>query len=304
MSSPRNQDPAALDLNQATTMPLPDSIPDSPDIVASSINDNDTDVSTETGEADDVLAPLPSDISPSVSKTDNSTTINEPIAAVTVHDDLSTQQNTTSESMDLKNISDKTSGNSEPTAPTDVLPSQKPELVAGKVDENDLARIALQQKASDETGGGSTSPENTTSTDPTKEVSVEDGDESKNGGSKTPAGDSTDIASNDTASPKDAKFVDPNDKLNNGNVIQFFFTSSTRKRPSSPVTSAPGCCNPRLHRDSDLYVKAKGEDGTVYVFEVVSAILDKASPKFEAMMFGSHKRGNREEWVWELDDNP
>ncbi|KAL1881348.1 hypothetical protein Daus18300_001201 [Diaporthe australafricana] len=285
-------------------MPLPDTIPDSPDIVASSINDSDTDGASHTGEADDVLAPLPSDICSSVSKTDNSTTISEPTATVAVHEDLSSQQNTTSELMSSKNISDKTSGNPEPTAPTDVIPSQKPESVTGKVDEIELDRLALQQKVSDETGGRSTSPENAASTDPTEEVSVDGGDESNNDGSKTPVGNSTDIASNGTASPKDAKFVDPNDKVNNGNVIQFFFTSSTRKRPSSPVTSAPGCCNPRLDRDSDLYVKAKGEDGTVFVFEVVSAILDKASPKFEAMIFGTHKRGNREEWVWELEDNP
>ncbi|POS79390.1 hypothetical protein DHEL01_v202210 [Diaporthe helianthi] len=115
---------------------------------------------------------------------------------------------------------------------------------------------------------------------------------------------STDTSANDSAESEEHKFMDHNDKDNIGDVIKFFYTASTRKRPSSPVNTAPGCCNPRLHRDSDLYVKAKGKDGKVYVFEVVSATLEKASTKFEAMIYGSHTRGNKEEWMWELDDNP
>ncbi|KAG6363603.1 hypothetical protein INS49_008704 [Diaporthe citri] len=149
---------------------------------------------------------------------------------------------------------------------------------------------------------------NTTSESKAKEsidFSDEGGDELNNGSSKGLASASTDNAADDPAKSEDHKFVDPNDKDNIGNdVIKFFYTSSTRKRPSSPVATAPGCCNPRLHRDSDLYIKAKGEDGKAYVFEVVSATLEKASPKFEAMIYGSHTRGNKEEWVWELDDSP
>lgn len=98
--------------------------------------------------------------------------------------------------------------------------------------------------------------------------------------------------------------MDPNDKANGGDVVQYFFTSSTRKRPHSPVTTEPGCCNPQLHQDSDLYIKARDKDGHSYVFEVVSTVLEKASHKFEKMVYGTHVRGNQEEWVWELSDNP
>lgn len=101
-----------------------------------------------------------------------------------------------------------------------------------------------------------------------------------------------------------ASVLDPNDKTNDGNVVKYFFTSSTRKRSHSPVSSEPGCCNPHLHPDSDLYIKARDKNGQVFVFEVVSTILEKASPKFEKMIYCTHVRGNREEWVWELSDNP
>ncbi|KUI69881.1 hypothetical protein VM1G_05389 [Cytospora mali] len=100
------------------------------------------------------------------------------------------------------------------------------------------------------------------------------------------------------------KFMDPNDRANDGDVVKFFFTSSTRKRLQSPVSSEPGCCNPHLHQDSDLYIKARDKNGQVYVFEVVSTVLEKASPKFENMVYGTHVRGNKEEWLWELPDNP
>ncbi|KAK7747503.1 hypothetical protein SLS53_001758 [Cytospora paraplurivora] len=55
---------------------------------------------------------------------------------------------------------------------------------------------------------------------------------------------------------------------------------------------------------SDLYIKAWDKNGQAFVFEVVSTILEKASPKFEKMIYCTHVRGNREEWVWELSDNP
>ncbi|ROW08295.1 hypothetical protein VMCG_03197 [Cytospora schulzeri] len=102
----------------------------------------------------------------------------------------------------------------------------------------------------------------------------------------------------------EVKYTDPNDKANEGDVITYFFTSSTRKGPHSPVTSEPGCCNPHLGSDSDLYIKARDKNGHLYVFEVVSTVLEKASPRFENMVYGTHARGNREVWVWELPDNP
>lgn len=98
--------------------------------------------------------------------------------------------------------------------------------------------------------------------------------------------------------------MDPNDKAYDGDVVKYFFTSSTRKQPQSPVSVEPGCSNHRLDRDSDLYIKARDKHGQLYVFEVVSAVLEKASPKFENMIYSTHMRGNKEEWVWELSDNP
>ncbi|KUI53496.1 hypothetical protein VP1G_01030 [Cytospora mali] len=128
--------------------------------------------------------------------------------------------------------------------------------------------------------------------------------DSNDGKSPSPAANSTnaDLVSH-IEHDKD-KFIDPNDRTNDGDVVKFFFTSSTRKRLHSPVSSEPGCCNPHLHRDSDLYIKACDKNGQVYVFEVVSTILEKASPKFENMVYGTHVRGNKEEWLWELPDSP
>ncbi|KAI3398361.1 hypothetical protein diail_9453 [Diaporthe ilicicola] len=302
MSSSKDQAPAALDLGQAATMPLPDSTPDSPDIAASSVDGNETDVSINSSEAHDVLAPLPSDISPATRKADASPTINEPTVAAPFDDALSTRQSTISKSAPEESLANKAVASPEPTAATDVLPSEKPESMADKVEVHEFDEYVLRQKTWAEAGSCSSIQEDVTTTSPTTVGPVDGGDEMDNDGSEALA--SAEMASNGTASSDDDKFVDPNDKDNVGNVIQFFFTSSTRKRASSPVTSAPGCCNPRLDRDSDLYVKAKGEDGKVYVFEVVSTILEKASLKFEAMIYGSHTRGNREEWVWELEDNP
>ncbi|KAK7731208.1 hypothetical protein SLS63_005483 [Diaporthe eres] len=234
---------AVLGQADAATMPLPDSNSDSPDVVLNNNDDSKSDSTSKSDEADDVLAPLPSETETAVtaSGTGALTTIKEQIDPTCPNDELTTVKNTMSESTATENI----------------------------------------------------------------DLSGDGGDQLNNGSSEGLASASTDNAADDPAKSEDHKFVDPNDKDNIGNdVIKFFYTSSTRKRPSSPVTAAPGCCNPRLHKDSDLYIKAKGEDGKAYVFEVVSATLEKASPKFEAMIYGSHTRGNKEEWVWELDDNP
>lgn len=98
--------------------------------------------------------------------------------------------------------------------------------------------------------------------------------------------------------------MDPNDKANDGGVVQNFFTSNTRNRPHSPVSAEPGCYNPRFDQNSDLYIKAQDKYNKLYVFEVNSTVIEKASHKFENMIYSTHVRGNKEEWVWELSDNP
>lgn len=91
--------------------------------------------------------------------------------------------------------------------------------------------------------------------------------------------------------------MDPNDNTSEDDVVKFFFTSSTRKGPNSPVTSEPGCINLQLHKNSDLYIKTR-ENGQVYMFEVVSTIFEQASSKFENMVYCTNVRGNQEECVW------
>lgn len=315
MCPPADQAPAVLGQADAATMPLPDSNSDSPDVVSNNNDDSKSDSTSKSDEADDVLAPLPSETETAVtaSGTGALTTIKEQIDPNRPNDELATVETTMSEST-TENIDRETSDHHAPTGtttPTDpdtstaVPPPPKSESVADEVCANDPARLTLRQKDCKGSAVLSTAPETTVTTNPTITVSGDGGDQLNNGSSEELASASTDNAADDPAKSEDHKFVDPNDKDNIGNdVIKFFYTSSTRKRPSSPVTAAPGCCNPRLHKDSDLYIKAKGEDGKAYVFEVVSATLEKASPKFEAMIYGSHTRGNKEEWVWELDDNP
>ncbi|ROW00901.1 hypothetical protein VPNG_08259 [Cytospora leucostoma] len=128
--------------------------------------------------------------------------------------------------------------------------------------------------------------------------------DSEGGASQSVEGNSLETKSITRDEPDEDNFLDPNDKTNDGDVVKYFFTSSTRKRSHSPVSSEPGCCNPHLHPDSDLYIKARDKNGQAFVFEVVSTILEKASPKFEKMIYCTHVRGNKEEWVWELSDNP
>lgn len=309
MCPPADQVPPVLDQADAATMPLPDSSPDSPDVIAKNNNDSESD-SIKSDETHDVLAPLPSETEAAVttSGTGGLATIKEQTDSTSPNDELSTVKNTISESTATDSIDCETSDHHALTGaakPTVALPPPKSEPVADNVCENDSAGLTLQQKDRAANAVRSTAPETAVTTNPTIIVSGEGSDELNNGSSKRLDSASTDNAVVDPAKSEDHKFVDPNDKDNIGSdVIKFFYTSSTRKRPSSPVAAAPDCCNPRLHRDSDLYIKAKGKDGKAYVFEVVSATLEKASPKFEAMIYGSHTRGNKEEWVWELDDNP
>ena len=304
MCSTSDKVPAELDQVTAATMSLPDSCPDSPDVAAKDSGDSKVNAEIQADEVQDGLAPQTSETETMVmtSRIGSLATIHEQPASVSPEDECVADKATSGNYTTEKTIEDETSGHQVPAEPNDVLPSPEPESVADHVSDNEPARLASQPE---ESVVRSSTPETVVTTNLTTVVSAEGAGESDHGTSEAHTSVSDDIATNESAESEDHKFVDPNDKDNIGNdVIKFFYTASTRKRLSSPVAGAPGCCNPRLHRDSDLYVKARGEDGKVYVFEVVSAILEKASPKFEAMIYGSHTRGNKEEWVWELDDNP
>lgn len=97
--------------------------------------------------------------------------------------------------------------------------------------------------------------------------------------------------------------VDRFDTSNNGDVVKYFFTSTTRNRPLSPVQEHD-CISIQFHDDSDLYIKTKNANGSLYVFEVHSGMLAASSPVFNRMVYSTHKRGNKEAWVWELKDDP
>lgn len=86
-------------------------------------------------------------------------------------------------------------------------------------------------------------------------------------------------------------------------MVKYFFTSDTRHRPLSPVQEH-GCVSLQLHDESDLFIRAKAADGTLYVFEVHSGILAASSPVFNRMVYSTHTRGNKEEWIWELHEDP
>ena len=306
MCPPSDQAPAELDQAEAATIPLPNSSPDLPDVVAKNNGDSNTGSAVKADEARDVLAPPPSEteteIAVKASRTGGLATINEQTDSIPSTHEHVTETTTNDESTPKETIGNETPDQTPPTERTGVRPPAEPELLADEVGDNEPAGLALQPN---ETSVGIKTPETEVATKPAIVVSAEDGDKPDHGSPEALASVSTDTAANDPAESEEHKFVDPNDKFNIGNdVIKFFYTASTRKKPSSPVATAPGCCNPRLHRDSDLYIKAKDSDGKTYVFEVVSDTLEKASPKFEAMIYGSHTRGNKEEWVWELDDNP
>lgn len=305
MCPPPDQTPAVLDQADPATMPLPESGSHSPDIGAKKDDSVNAIAAVETDENKEALAPLPSgtDTTIATSITGSLATIHEHTDSISSDDEHSPAEDGSNVSSPRRMIEHKSTDQQASTEPTDVLPPAESD--SDKVGDVDPARLASQHKDFKESADRSTTSETAVTANPTVIVSGDGGEELKNTNSETLGSAPTDITTDDPAKAEDHKFVDPNDKENLGNdVIKFFYTSSTRKRPSSPVATTPGCCNPRLHRDSDLYIKAKGEGGKVYVFEVVSSTLEKASPKFEAMIYGSHTRGNKEEWVWELDDNP
>lgn len=305
MSPPPDQAPAVLESAEIGTMPLPDGSSDSPDIVAKNDDSAKTNPEIKTDESQEVLAALTSQTDTSVmtSITGSLATIHEQTDSFSSNGELPEEENTSNKFTAPNSPENEIPVDNASTEPPDVLPLAKSEV--DKPGDVDPAGLASQQKDPEEGAVRIKTPGTVVTTNPTLLDSEEGGDNLNNDASEALASASTDNAADDPTKSEDHKFVDPNDKDNiEGDVIKFFYTSSTRKRLSSPVAAAPGCCNPRLHRDSDLYIKAKGEDGKVYVFEVVSSMLEKASPKFEAMIYGSHTRGNKEEWVWELDDNP
>lgn len=95
--------------------------------------------------------------------------------------------------------------------------------------------------------------------------------------------------------------MDPNDTENNGNVARTFFTSEL-ERSLSPVHEQGGI-SLKFSEMSDLFVKTNDANGRVYVFEVHSATLEAASTVFYDMVYTSNTRGNKEAWVWELNDS-
>lgn len=305
MCPPRDQAPAVLDQADPASMPLPESGSHSPDTGTKKDDSVKAIAAVEMDENQEVLAPLPSEIDTTVatSATGSLPTIPEHTDFISSNDELSTAKDGSNESTPTKSLEHETTDQHASTEPTDVLPPAEPE--SDKVTDIAPARLDSQHKDCEENAFRKATSETVVAGKSTFIVSEDGGEELKNATSEALESVPIDIKVDDPAKAEDHKFVDPNDKENIGNdVIKFFYTSSTRKRPSSPVATAPGCCNPHLHRDSDLYIKAKGEGGKAYVFEVVSSTLEKASPKFEAMIYGSHTRGNKEEWVWELNDNP
>lgn len=304
MCSTSDKTPTELDQANAATISLPRSSPDSPDITAKDSGDIKNGLDIKTDDSQDDLAPkvTETDTAAMTSVIGGLATIHEQTDSVSADGECVRESATNSDSTPENTSEHESSGRQAPTEPSDVLPPPEAELVSDEVGDNESASPSLPI---DGVTARSLTSETVKATNPTIFVSKEGGGELDHGTPEALAKVPADIAANDSAESEDHKFMDPNDKDNIGSdVIKFFYTASTRKRHSSPVIAAPGCCNPRLHRDSDLYIKAKGEDGKLYVFEVVSATLEKASPKFGAMIYGSHTRGNKEEWVWELDDNP
>lgn len=302
MCPPTDQAPAVLD--QADPAPLPESGSRSPGTCAKKDDSVKAIADVEKDKNREVLAPLPSgtDTTIATSITGSLATIHEHTDSISFDEEHSAAEDGSNVSTPRRMIERKSTDQQASTEPTEVLPPAESE--SHKVCDIDPARLTSQQKDSEESAYPREISQATVTAHRNMIVFGDGNEELKNASSEA-VKVLTDITTGDPAKAEDHKFVDPNDKENLGNdVIKFFYTSSTRKRPSSPVATTPGCCNPRLHRDSDLYIKAKGEGGKVYVFEVVSSTLEKASPKFEAMIYGSHTRGNKEEWVWELDDNP
>lgn len=291
-----------LDQADPASMPLPESGSHSPDTGAKKDDSVNATAAVETDWNQEVLADE-TDTTVAISGGGSLPTIHEHTDSISSNEELSTAKDGANESTPTKSLELETTDQHASTESTDVLPPAEPE--SHKATDVDPDKLDSQHNDSEESAVGKATSEAAVTADPAIVVSGDGGKGLKNASSEALDSASTGITADGPTKAEDHKFVDPNDKENMGNdVIKFFYTSSTRKRPSSPVATAPGCCNPRLHRDSDLYIKAKGEGGKAYVFEVVSSTLEKASPKFEGMIYGSHTRGNKEEWLWELDDNP
>lgn len=94
--------------------------------------------------------------------------------------------------------------------------------------------------------------------------------------------------------------MDQFDTKNKGDVVGNYFTTRTRSRALSPVQEDQ-CVNLQVAANSDLYLKIKGSDDRVYVFEVDSTALASHSPVFYNMAYETHTRGNQESWIWELE---
>lgn len=95
--------------------------------------------------------------------------------------------------------------------------------------------------------------------------------------------------------------MDPNDTENKGNVSRTFFTSDL-KRCLSPIDEQ-GSITIKFSEMADLFVKSAGADGRVFIFQVHSATLEAASTVFYDMVYTSNTRGNKEAWVWDLNDS-
>lgn len=97
--------------------------------------------------------------------------------------------------------------------------------------------------------------------------------------------------------------VDQFDKDNNGDVVKFYFTKEICNRSLSPVQEQ-GLIELQLTDDSNLFIETTGTNGPLYAFEVDSEVLAIGSPVFYDMAYKTHTRGNKEKWVWKLDDSP
>lgn len=95
--------------------------------------------------------------------------------------------------------------------------------------------------------------------------------------------------------------MDPNDTENKGNVSKSFFTSDV-KRCLSPIDEQ-GSITIKFSEMADLFVKTTNDKGRVFIFQVHSATLEAASTVFYDMVYTSNTRGNKEAWVWDLDDS-
>lgn len=70
----------------------------------------------------------------------------------------------------------------------------------------------------------------------------------------------------------------------------------------SPVYEQ-GRINLKFSEMTDLFIKATDTNGRVFVFQVYSATLEAASTVFYDMIYTSNTRGNKEMWLWELNDS-